>query len=75
MIVKNRGVSAFTSHQEDTLNLLEQGETLFSKYESEGLMGGIFGSVGSVLVNENIRDYRGIFIGFFIIATVVIFIK
>ena len=53
------GVSAFTSHQEDTLNLLEQGETLFSKYESEGLMGGIFGSVGSVLVNENIRDYRG----------------
>ncbi len=53
------GVSAFTSHQEDTLNLLEQGETLFSKYESEGLMGRIFGSVGSVLVNENIRDYRG----------------
>ncbi|MCX2716656.1 hypothetical protein OQH61_02780 [Helicobacter sp. MIT 21-1697] len=53
------GISAFTSHQEDTLSLLEQGEILFSQYESEGLMGGIFGNVGSVLVNENLKTYRG----------------
>ena len=53
------GVSGFGSSQEDTATLLEQGEGLFSKYESEGLMGGLFGNVGAVLVNENVKTYRG----------------
>lgn len=53
------GVSGFGSSQEDTATLLEQGEGLFSKYESEGLMGGLFDNVGAVLVNENVKTYRG----------------
>ncbi|STP10911.1 putative lipoprotein [Helicobacter cinaedi] len=53
------GVSGFGVSQEDVATLLEQGEGLFSKYESEGLMGGLFGNVGAVLVNENVKTYRG----------------
>ena len=54
-------VSAFSLAREDKdlFGLLEQGETLFSKYEAEGLMGGALGNFGAVLVNENIKTYRG----------------
>ncbi len=53
------GMSGFVLAENDTSALLEQGERLFSKYEGEGLMGGMFGNVGAVLVNENVKTYRG----------------
>lgn len=53
------GVSAFGLGDEESMDILEQGETLFSKYEQEGLLGGAFGNVGAVLVNENVKTYRG----------------
>lgn len=53
------GISGFSSQQQDTAAILEQGELLFSQYEAEGLLGGIFGNVGAVILNENVKTYRG----------------
>ncbi|WP_295699327.1 hypothetical protein [uncultured Helicobacter sp.] len=53
------GMSGFSTQTKENLMLLEQGEMLFSKYEAEGLMGGIFGNIGAMLVNENVKNYRG----------------
>lgn len=56
------GISAFTLNTQDSrtfLETLEQGEMLFSRYEAEGLMGGVIGNMGAVLVNENVKAYRG----------------
>lgn len=53
------GISGFNSSQKDTATLLEKGEELFNKYESEGLMGGMFSNAGAVLLNENVKTYRG----------------
>lgn len=52
------GISALDSGK-DALNPLQQGEELFSKYESEGLLNGLLANVGAILVNENAKDYRG----------------
>lgn len=53
------GVSAFEIQNEDTHEILQQGENLFNKYESQGLLGGIFGNTGGILINENVKTYRG----------------
>lgn len=53
------GISAFHIAKEDTQEILQQGEDLFSQYESQGLLGGLFGNVGAVIVNENVKTYRG----------------
>ncbi len=53
------GISGFALAQKDTFALLEQGEVIFNKYEEEGLMGGIFANMGAVLINENVKSYRG----------------
>ncbi len=53
------GISAFEIQNEDAHNILEQGENLFSKYESQGLLGGFFDNTGAVLINENVKTYRG----------------
>lgn len=53
------GVSGFDAKAQDTHEILQSGEELFSKYEGEGLLGGLFSNAGAVLVNENVKSYRG----------------
>lgn len=53
------GITGFELQSPQTYELLENGEKLFSQYEQEGLLGGVLENVGAVLVNDNIREYRG----------------
>lgn len=53
------GIVGFELRSPRAHTLLEKGERLFTRYEQAGLLGGSLGNVGAVLVNENVKTYRG----------------
>lgn len=53
------GISAFQLGKDDSDSLLNVAEVQFSKYESEGLLSGVFDTLSSAAVNDNILPYRG----------------
>lgn len=53
------GISGFTTQNADTLSLLDQSENRLLAFEQEGLLASTLSQVGSTLVNDNAREYRG----------------
>lgn len=53
------GVTGIQLGKKESFNVLESTEQVFNQYEAQGLLSGIFGNVGAVLANENVKTYRG----------------
>ncbi len=53
------GVTGIQLGNEESFNVLESTEQVFIQYEAQGLLSGIFSNVGAVVVNENVKTYRG----------------
>ena len=61
------GISAYTADLDSALPLLEKSETLFSRFEAEGIIASSTTKAGAVLANDNAMSYRGnIYEGIFI---------
>lgn len=53
------GIVASQLNNQESFTILDESEKIFSHYEQEGLFSGIFSSGAAVIVNENVKTYRG----------------
>ncbi|WP_394952559.1 COG3014 family protein [uncultured Helicobacter sp.] len=53
------GIVASQLNNQESFALLDESERIFSHYEQEGLFSGIFSGAAAVIVNENVKTYRG----------------
>ncbi|WP_395003131.1 COG3014 family protein [uncultured Helicobacter sp.] len=53
------GIVASQLNNQESFTILDESEKIFSQYEQEGLFSGIFSGAAAVIVNENVKTYRG----------------
>lgn len=53
------GIVASQLNNQESFTLLDESEKIFSQYEQEGLFSGVFSGAAAVMVNENVKTYRG----------------
>lgn len=53
------GIVGSQLEKKESYELLDKSEQVFSQYEAQGLLSGVFDNVGAVIVNENVKTYRG----------------
>ncbi|WP_066388018.1 hypothetical protein [Helicobacter himalayensis] len=53
------GIVGAQLEKKESYELLDKSEQVFSQYEAQGLLSGVFDNVGAVILNENIKTYRG----------------
>lgn len=53
------GITGIQLGKDESFSVLESTEQVFNHYEAQGLLSGVFSNVGAVVVNENVKTYRG----------------